>query len=64
MIALNNLATVTENETDIEALLLRALKVDPGHVNSLFNLADLYRYEKVGGLRYLAIFNCIRIWAR
>ena len=43
MIALNNLATVTENETDIEALLLRALEVDPGHVNSLFNLADLYR---------------------
>ena len=36
---------------DIEVLLLRALNLDPGHVTSLFNLADLYRWEtvKIGG---------------
>ena len=44
MIALNNLATVTEDETEIETLLLKALHLDPGHTTSLFNLADLYRY--------------------
>ena len=43
VIALNNLATVTDNETDIENLLLKALHLDSGHTTSLFNLADLYR---------------------
>ena len=44
VIALNNLATITDNETDIETLLLKALHLDPSHTTSLFNLADLYRY--------------------
>jgi tetratricopeptide (TPR) repeat protein len=43
VIAWNNLATVAENETEIEQLLQRALDLDPGHATSLFNLADLYR---------------------
>ena len=47
MIALNNLATVSDNETDIEQYLLRALKLDPYHANALFNLGDLYRCEGV-----------------
>lgn len=45
VIALNNLATVTDNETYIERLLLRALHLDPHHATSLFNLADLYRQQ-------------------
>jgi len=45
VIALNNLATVSDNETDIEQLLLRALQLDPHHANSLFNLGDLYRQQ-------------------
>jgi len=45
VIAMNNLATVTDNESDIEDLLLRALSLDPGHATSLFNLADLYRQQ-------------------
>merc|ERR1719397_2227135 len=45
VIAMNNLATVTDNESDIEVLLLRALNLDPGHATSLFNLADLYRQQ-------------------
>jgi len=45
VIALNNLATVTDNQTDIENLLLKALHLDSGHATSLFNLADLYRQQ-------------------
>ena len=52
MIALNNLATVSENETDIEVLLLKALHLDPGHTTALFNLADLYRCSRNTGTRY------------
>ena len=44
VIALNNLATVSDNETEIENLLLKALHLDSSHTTSLFNLADLYRY--------------------
>ena len=44
VIALNNLATVSDNETDIENLLLKALHLDSSHTTALFNLADLYRY--------------------
>ena len=43
IIALNNLATVTDNQTDIETLLLKALHLDSSHTTALFNLADLYR---------------------
>ena len=45
MIALNNLATVSENETDIENLLLKALHLDSSHTTALFNLGDLYRQQ-------------------
>merc|ERR1719320_1540520 len=45
VIALNNLATVSDNETDIETFLLKALHLDPGHTTALFNLGDLYRQQ-------------------
>jgi len=43
VIAWNNLATLSDNETEIEQLLRKALLLDPSHTTSLFNLADLYR---------------------
>ena len=53
VIALNNLATVSDNETDIETFLLKALHLDPGHTTALFNLADLYRYTLTTILLFL-----------
>jgi cytochrome c-type biogenesis protein CcmH/NrfG len=60
VIAWNNLATVAENETEIEQLLQRALHVDPGHATSLYNLADLYRQR--GELQRAAYYlaHCLK----
>ena len=43
-VAHNNLATVVDTHDEAEKHLLRALKIDPGHVNSLYNFALLLRY--------------------
>ena len=37
VIALNNLATVTDNQTDIETLLLKALHLDSGEFSDMVN---------------------------
>ena len=60
VIAWNNLATVAENETEIEGLLQRALDLDPGHATSLYNLADLYRQR--GEYRRAALYlsHCVK----
>jgi hypothetical protein len=44
-VALNNLAAVVSDGDEAEKHLRAALRIDPGHANSLFNVALLLRYN-------------------